>query len=85
MIVQGTQRKVIDIEIDPVGVIDDLEECWKTMCRVPLDAELLSGYWTREETRDRPIETIRLRLATPLEIEQQKAFETIREIANDCN
>jgi hypothetical protein len=83
MIVQATQRKTIDVEIDPIGVIHDIEESWKVMCRLPISAELRAGYWTREERAGHDTETVRIRLATQQEMQQYNAFETVREVARD--
>ena len=83
MIVQATQRKIIDVEIDPIGVIHDIEESWKVLCRLPINAELRGGYWTREEYGGHDFETVRIRLATQQEMLQHNAFETVREVARD--
>lgn len=80
MIVQATQRKTIDVEIDPVSVIHDMEESWKVMCRLPIDAELRAGYWIQGGSGF--AEPTRLRLATQREMLIYNAFETMREVAN---
>jgi hypothetical protein len=80
MIVQATQRKTIDVEIDPVSVIHDMEESWKVMCRLPIDAELRAGYWTQGGSGF--AESTRLRIATQREMLIYNAFETMREVAN---
>ena len=83
MIVQGQKVQTIDVEIDPVSFLHDLEEAWRTMCRLPIDADLKAGYWVREERAGHDAETVRIRLATQKEMLQYNAFETVLEIARD--
>lgn len=79
MIVQATHRKTIDVEINPVSVIHDIEEFWKLMNKLPIDADLKAGYWVHHNFT----EVVRIRLATQLEMLQYNALETVREIARE--
>lgn len=81
MIVQAVKKQTLDVEIDPSSVIENMREAWKIICRLPIDAELRSGYWTREERMGHNTETVRLRLATQREIRIYEAFETMQEVA----
>jgi len=81
MIVQATQRKMIDVDVDPANVVQDMLEGWKVIIRIPIDAELRAGYWTREERAGHDTESVRIRLATQREMLIYNAFETVQEVA----
>lgn len=85
MIVNAQKTQRVEVEIDPVSVLHDMEEMWKVMCRMSIDSEIRAGYWTREERFGHNTDTVRLRLATPDEIIQYAAFETVREVAREFN
>jgi hypothetical protein len=84
MIVQGVQRKTIDIEIDPVSFLSDLEETWKSIIRVP-NSDIKAGYWISYIPGDMGIIEVRGRLATQREMLIYNAFDTLQDVASDCN
>ena len=79
MIVTGVQRKEVEIEINPLDYLIQLIDEWKVVCEMCVSDNLNdAGYWTNRENKN-------IRLATPEEIKQFKAFKVVasfvREIA----
>lgn len=82
MIVQGSKTQVVDVDIDPVSFLNDLEDSWKSMIRVP-DSDIKAGYWISYKPTDMGIIDIRGRLAAQREMAIYNAFDLLREVAND--
>lgn len=74
MIVQAIKKQTVDVEIDPVSVLNDLEETWKlVVCRVPKDSHIgLGGHWVSDEKI--------IRKVTKRELSDYEAFNRVVEI-----
>lgn len=84
MIVQGTKRQTVDVEIDPVSVLHDLQESWKVaICRVPKDSDIINGQWKTYERIGHTSDWEVLRSASQLEIDTYNAFETVTDITRE--
>jgi hypothetical protein len=82
MIVQGSKTQVVDVDIDPVSFLNDLEENWKAIIRVP-NSDIKAGYWVSYVPTQMGVIEVRGRLATQHEINVYKAFETVADVARD--
>lgn len=82
MIVQGSKTQFVDVDIDPVSFLNDLEDSWKSIIRVP-DSDIKAGYWVSYTPADMGIIDRCGRLASKREIAICNAFDLLREVAND--
>lgn len=88
MIVQAIKKQTVDVEINPVDVVNDIFETWKmTWCRLPRDADLIindeGSRWFTYERQGHTSESVFKRDATNREVEQYLAFEQVLEIVRD--